>query len=211
MTAKRKDTQAPRTKVMRGFDFSGAIRRLCGDFSARHPKLQHIDMNRVAVAVAQTRKAVLHGVYASMTPLRFEDGALEGDVNGRRMGVQRVVDPNGDEMLYILTVYLPRFMEVDLAEKLVTIVHELWHISPQFNGDIRRFAGRCYAHSSSQDDYDAEMAVIVKEWLALHPPEYLYAFLRLDFAQLESTYGRVFGMKIRKPRLILVKNSRDDG
>ena len=185
-----------------GFDFSRHMRRLCVDMARRLPELQHIQMPKVAVAVAQTRHPVAHGLYASLTPLRFEDGRREGQVNGKPYGVERVLDARGEELLYILTFYLPRFMEVDLGEKLITIVHELWHVSPHFDGDIRRFSGRCYAHSSSQKDYDAEMQVMAKRWLALDPPEHLYAFLRLNFAQLQSTFGRVTGTMIRRPRLI---------
>lgn len=198
--------KASRIDLPRGFDFSQAIRRLCLDLTSRLPELQHIDMSQVAVAVAQTRKDVSHGLYASLTPLRFENGSREGQVNGRRMRVERVLDADGREMLYILTIYLPRFMQVDLGEKLVTVLHELWHISPHFNGDIRRFEGRCYAHTHSQKEYDAEMATLAKTWLAMNPPEFLYAFLRLDFQQLQETYGGVIGMKIRRPRMFSLRS-----
>ena len=56
----------------------------------------------------------------------------------------------GVEMMYILKFYLPRFQNESFEEKLTTIFHELWHISGDFNGDIRRHAGRCYVHTSSE-------------------------------------------------------------
>ena len=180
------------------------MRRLCVDMTRRLPELGHIRMSEVAVAIAQTRRPVAHGMYAALTPLRFEDGQRRGQVKGQSYLMERVLDPGGNELLYILTFYLPRFMEVDLGEKLVTIIHELWHISPDFDGDIRRFSGRCYAHSGSQEKYDAEMEKLAKCWLALEPPEHIYAFLRLTFAQLQSTFGRVSGVKFRRPRLIPV-------
>ena len=56
-------------------------------------------------------------------------------------------DAKGVEMLYILKFYLPRFQNEPFEEKLTTIFHELWHISSDFNGDIRRHSGRCYVHT----------------------------------------------------------------
>ena len=70
--------------------------------------------------------------------------------------------------------YLPRFMNLDFREKLITVLHELWHISPDFNGDIRRHAGRYHAHTHSQAEYDAEMGVLADRWLRSRPPDELW-------------------------------------
>ena len=82
------------------------------------------------------------------------------------------------------------------------MLHELWHIGPKFDGDLRRFGGRCYAHSGSQKQYDAHVEALVDRWLALDPPESLYDFLRLDFGQLTARHGRIFGRRVRAPKLI---------
>ncbi len=186
-----------------GFDFTAHARRLCDDLIARLPELQHIDMNRVAVSCCQTRKPVRHGLLASMTPLRFQQGSLFTVRRGRRYTIQRVLDPRtGRELLYILSFYLPRFMDYSLTEKLVTVLHELWHISPAFDGDLRRHPGRCYAHTSSQKQYDAEMKTLVDRWLLQAPDAKLYEFLQGSFADLHQRHGGVFGQKVPIPRLI---------
>ena len=185
-----------------GFDFTQHIRLLAGDIVARVPRLQHIDLGRVSVAFSQTRKRVLYGMQASLTPMRFEQGARRGTVRGRRVTVQKLLDANGIEMLYILTFYLPRFLDLEFDEKLATVVHELWHISPQFDGDLRRHAGRCYAHGHSQAAYDAQVDTLVKEYLATSPPETLRAFLHFNFNDLQQRHGRVIGHRIRRPRLL---------
>ena len=66
------------------FDFTAAMEGLCRDLCARVEELRHIDMSRVAVGYRQTRQRVTHGLQASLTPLRFEDGAEIGRVRGRR-------------------------------------------------------------------------------------------------------------------------------
>lgn len=190
-----------------GFDFTDRMRRLCEDVVERLPAMQHIRMAEVAVCFAQARKAVRHGLHATLTPLRFEGGALTQRRARRNYAIQRVFDETGREMLYVLKFYLPRFLDTSFEEKLTTVFHELWHISPEFNGDLRRHHGRCYAHTHSQKKYDAEMARMWREWLALSPPEHLFDFMRYRFSDLEAIHGNIFGLKLPHPKLVPVLDS----
>lgn len=178
------------------------MRDLCEHAVGALGELQHIDLSRVAISFVQARKPVSHGLQASLTPLRFEGGAASGIVRGRRYQVQAVYDSAGREMLYVLNFYLPRFLRLGFREKLVTVFHELWHISPEFNGDLRRHPGRCYAHSHSQEAYDRQMGAFADAWLATDPPPSLFEFLRLDFPDVLRRYGRVYGLKVPHPKLI---------
>ena len=186
-----------------GFDFTLHMRRLCEDMTDRVPDLRHIDLSRVAISFSQARKNTPYGVFASLTPMRFADGQRHTIRRGRKWGVQRLEDASGREMLYILGFHLPRFLDLDFQRKLTTVTHELWHIGPEFDGDIRRHAGRCYAHSAS-GEHDAQAARLAKQWLALDPPESTYAFLRHDFHHLHQRHGGIFGRKIPTPKLIPV-------
>src|SRR5436190_17603465 len=187
--------------TMDGFDYSLHIRHLAADMIGRLPELAHIDLGRVAVAVCQARKSVSHGIFASLTPLRFAGGAVTTVRRGRPHAIQRVEGPDGREMLYILSIYLPRFQNLVFREKLITVLHELWHISPRFDGDIRRHAGRYHAHSHSQAEYDREMGLLADRWLAAGPPADLWAFPEGDFAQLSARHSRIVGLRIRRPRI----------
>ena len=173
-----------------GFDFTYHAGRLCADLCQRLEELQHVDMGRVAIRYCQVRKAVSHGMQASLTPLRFERGELFTMRAGRRWTIQRVYGPVGQEMLYLLSFYLPRFLNQPFHEKLATVIHELWHISPEFNGDIRRLPGRCYAHGQSEEHYHASMHELARRWLALGPPDEVFDFLRLDFRDLRRRHAR---------------------
>jgi hypothetical protein len=189
---------------MQPFDFTAQMRLVCQDMIARLPELSHIDLSRVSVGFCQARKRVTHGLFASLTPLRFAGGAETTIRRGRPYTIQRLADREGREMLYVLSFYLPRFMDLDLREKLITIVHELWHIGPRFDGDIRRHEGRCYAHSGSQKQYDAAMDLLVQRWLASGPPEELWSFLDGSFDDLMARHRRIVGIKVSRPRLIPV-------
>ena len=185
------------------FDFTTAIEALCRDVCSRHEAFQHVDMDRVAVCFAQTRSRVLHGMQAKLTPLRFEHGGLFTTRKGETWTLQRVFLARR-EMLYLLTFYLPRFLDLSFEEKLITILHELYHISPKFNGDIRRFSGRCHAHSESQKEYDRWMAEFAKQYLAMKPAARLLRFLKSDFQTLKARHGHVIGQQVPIPRLIKV-------
>ncbi len=189
------------------FDFTASMFRLCEDVTCRLDEFLHIDMSRVAVTFAQARRRVLHGLQAKLTPMRFEGGSLTTRRHGRQWTVQRLYQ--GDvEMLYILTFYLPRFLEQSFREKMITVLHELYHISPQFDGDIRRMDGRYHVHSHSQREYDRLMETFVDRYLGMKPPEDLYGFLRSDFRTLDQRHGGIIGMRVSVPKLIPLSDSR---
>jgi hypothetical protein len=196
------DGSAPLAIAGQAFDLTLQLRLLCEDMVQRLEELSHVDMTRVAVTFAQARRATSHGIFASLTPLRFRNGELTTIRRGRPHVIERVRDRDGREMLYILSVYLPRFQNLDFREKLITVLHELWHISPGFDGDIRRHAGRYHAHTHSQAEYDKEMLRLADRWLSAAPPEALYAFLHDDFRQLLARHGKVVGIRLRRPRLL---------
>ena len=190
------------TRCSRGFDITADIRSLCADFITRLSELSHVDLRRVAIGYAQVRSVSLYGLQATLTPMRFAAGA-ERTVSGRRQyGVQKLVDSSGAEYLYILTVYLPRLANQSKREKVHTLMHELWHIAPSFNGDLRRFSGRCYAHGSSQRQFDAHCEQLADKWWALNPPIERFDFLQHDFDSLVHKYGQVRGTRIPNPKLI---------
>jgi hypothetical protein len=178
---------------------------LCTDVVRRVDDLRHIDMGQVATAFAQARKRTSYGLYASLTPMRFEGGSLLYRRGRRQYTVQRLFTSEGREILYILTFYLPRFMDLSFREKLTTIFHELWHVSPEFDGDLRRHGGRCYAHTHSQKQYDTHMERLAGRYLASAPPPELLEFLKFRFADLHERYGRVYGSKVRRPKLLPVQ------
>ena len=79
--------------------------------AAQVDEFRHIDMSRVAVSFRQTRKRMSHGLYASLTPLRFAGGQTHSIRRGRKWTIQRV-EVDGREMLYVLNFYLPRFLDL---------------------------------------------------------------------------------------------------
>ncbi len=188
--------------VHKPFDFSGHVRALCADIVRHCEELRHIDVARLLFGMTQARSGRRHGLQARVTPMRFRHGQL---TRRRRGGgfyqVQRYFVEDR-EMLYLVTFCLPRFLDQDFDDKFITLFHELYHISPNFEGDLRRHDGRCALHTHSKRLYDAHMAHLARAYLSNGAAQSLHAFLRLNFAQLQHRHGSVVGVVVPRPRLL---------
>jgi hypothetical protein len=184
-------------------NLTGELERLIQHITARTPELQHIAPERVLVCVS-TGRTTLGGSLAKIHPLRFAGGEKSLQTRrGRRniLCTMPTIMHQGEEMLYVIYFLIPRFLELPFREKLITIFHELYHISPDFDGDIRRFPGRNYAHGSSTKSYNAYMGRLVDLYLEQHAdPEGLY-FLQGNLSELRSRHRSIVGRRLQAPRI----------
>ena len=185
------------------FDFSHHMGDLCGDIARHCDTLRHINTRHMLFTVTQARKARRHGLQARITPLRFRQGALTETRHGRTFQVQRYFV--GDtEILYLITFCMPRFLNQSFEQKLITIFHELYHVSPAFDGDLRRHEGRYCIHTCSKKGYDRHMGDLVGDYLKKTTAPEKYAFLQLPFEQLQVRHGAVTGIVVPVPKLVPV-------
>jgi Putative phage metallopeptidase len=193
----------PTGPVDQPFDFCGHIEALCRDLVKQCRELSHIDVSRVLFAVNKARNGRPHGLQARVTPLRFRGGELIRNYRGVQYQVQRF-RVEGREILYIMTFCLPRFLNLEFDQKLITVFHELYHIGPDFDGDLRRHRGRYQVHTHSKRQYDEQMAHVARQYLSGCAQPDLHAFLRLNFAQLQEKHGQVIGVVVPRPKLLAV-------
>ncbi len=184
-------------------DITARIARLCADVAARCPDLAHIDTSAVLFTVTPARNRSAYGLQARVTPMRFRGGALTRRVRGTVYQVQRYF-VGGREVLYLVTFCLPRFLDQTFEEKLVTVFHELYHIGPDFNGDLRRHDGRYAVHSKSKKAYDDRMAALARRYLADHPDPGELGFLRRRASQLWREHGGITGVTVPRPQMVPV-------
>jgi hypothetical protein len=193
------------TEFMHGpFDLTDHLRRLCTDIVARCDFFHHIDAERILFHLTRSRGGQKSGLLAKVTPMRFRHGQVFRKRRGYLCQVQRYF-VNDVEMLYLMAFCVPRFLNLSFEQKMITVFHELWHIAPEFNGDLRRHMGRCYVHTHSKKSYDEQMAQLARHYLNHGaPPAELHAFLRLNFTQLQQRYGSVVGQFVPAPRLVRI-------
>jgi hypothetical protein len=180
------------------------LESVVADIVCRVDVLRHIDPARILICVASTRGSGIHGTFAKIHPLRFRGGESSIQVKrGRTTCVCTMpsVTQKGVEILYIVYFLVPRFLNLPLREKLITIFHELYHISPGFDGDIRRFPGRNYAHGSSRKRYNTLMAGLVDDYLRMVDSACIPACLLEDMAGLRNRYRTIVGRRFPAPKI----------
>lgn len=186
------------------FHFTHRMSLFCADVCRRVDAFRHIDPEQVLVTFLRCRSSRPWGLQARLVPLRFRGGRLY-EVRGRcRYKVQQIF-VGRTEMKYVLSFYLPRFLDQTFDEKLVTVFHELYHIGEAFDGDIRRWPGDDVVHGGSLRRYDRLMAELARGYLRTRPPRAAFDFLRFRFDQLERCFGEVVGLQIPTPKLIPVE------
>jgi len=171
------------------FDYATAMSRLIEDIASRCDVFGHVDMQAVLVGCIKARNCHNTGLYARTVPLRFENGSQTIEKGAAVYRVPTVVHED-NEILYIVSFCLPRFQDLSFEDEITTIFHELYHISPHFNGDIRRFEGRKYVHGAAKK-YDELMKTLSHSYLHEHPQPELFAFLRPSWEELACAHGGV--------------------
>jgi len=181
-----------------------ALEELVADIVCHVSDFSHVDPAKVLICVSSTRGGGVHGTFAKIHPLRFPGGSRTREVKrGRRVFTctMQTVTHRDQEILYIIYFLIPRFLNLTLREKLITVFHELYHISPDFDGDIRRFPGRNFAHGSSRKRYNTLMAGLVDRYLQKKQNLDSFGFLGVDMDALRANYQTIVGRKYPAPKI----------
>lgn len=197
-------------------DFTERMGALVEDLVRRLPALGHIRTERLLLAVSRARRGGLSGTFARIYPLKFEGGT---DRFMRRVGRARQtyemppVVHEGRRILYIVTFLLPRFQNLPFETKLATVIHELYHVGPACDGDIRRLPGKNFAHGHSREVYDRHMSELAARYVHGTRDRALTEFLEHDFRTLDRRYGGVTGLRVSPPlpRLVATEPARRGG
>lgn len=189
---------------MSTFNLTAELERLIADIAARHEAFFHVDPSRLLVCVNSTRSGTPHGLFAKIHPLRFPEGRVVQTVRRGRSSYRCTmpeISHQGREILYVIYFMIPRFLDRPFRDKLITIFHELYHISPLFDGDLRRFPGRNFAHGSSTKKYNRLMERFVDEYILLPGIEGLTAFLEHGMSALRERHRAIVGRKMPMPKI----------
>ncbi len=184
------------------FDLSKYIREFAVQVSAAVPDFRHIQHDQVIYGLSRAAKKSPHGVYAKTHPLRFENGEIQKIVHGHLYRCSNFVF-QGKKILYYISFLLPRFMDLTQKSKMITILHELFHIAPEFNGDIRRLTDGKPAHGASREAFDKNLEPYYDEIIA-HLPKSSYAHFDGTYEQMIRQHGGITGVscRITGPRLV---------
>jgi len=183
------------------FDYSGHMRHLIGTIAATCSEFRHIDAARLLVSLTPARSNSSFGLHAKIVPMRFSGGRRSVTRAGTAYRMP-TISVGGSEILYIIYFCLPRFQDQSLEDKLSTVFHELYHISPKFNGDLRRFEGRNSVHGSSWKKYEQKMSGFAADYLDAHSDRGAHQFLKFSYRELVDRFGEIVGLRIKEPKPI---------
>lgn len=138
-----------------------AVKRLMRDVAARIPELAHVRPTRVLVVAGEARgksRATIRP--AHLGPVR--DGAR-----------RRFIRVRGRRMLYVITLRPLWFAASTPEERIATILHELYHASPRFDGSLHQARRH---HALPRPAYDRTIRALLDDYLARAPEEVLAPF-----------------------------------
>lgn len=170
------------------------------------PLFSHIDMNRVLVCSAYNKKVTGGGIFAKVVPLRFENGVPVKKFKGQWYAYPKVMN-NGFEILYIVYFYIPRYFDLPAYEKLTVAFHELYHIHPEFNGDVRRMGAYKFSHGYSKKHFDSQFEQELSHYYHLIKDTPLNQILNMNFAQIAEHFENVYTRSMRVPRPKKIKDN----
>ncbi len=181
----------------RGYNLTDDVALLVHRLSRRVDQLSHLQPGQILHGVSQARSRSRYGIYAQCHGLRFKHGRRDHQTRDGNAWLWPVIRVRGQEILYYVTYFLPRFLDQPPRDRLNTLLHELYHIHPQFNGDLRRFSGRSEFHGSRYEDFDGVVDLMVEQALP-HIEIERFPFLTCSFDELAARYGSVVGNRLRR-------------
>jgi hypothetical protein len=205
-------------------NYTESLTSLMQDVVARVPTLSFIDIGDILV-FARFGRSDAEGAFATCHSLSlppsepgyyFWRDRTTGRVTRRSewfITKSPVVTVGTRQMKYLMSFALPRFCDQSLdhsrkgrfypgAEpwmaKLDTVVHELYHIDPNYMG-IRRLEREdgTYSANCHSSRFFEQVADMVQVYLDSRPDPSVYDFLRHDFASLEERHGGIVGTSFR--------------
>lgn len=142
------------------------IAALIRDVSQRLPGFEHLNAEQILVVAGEARRAS----HASVRPLH--DPRTRGRLSPDGKRIKPRVRLHGVRMLYLITLRPIWFRASTPAERVATLLHELFHISARFDGTLhpkRR-------HAVMGPRFAQKLLPLVRRYLAEAPPEILAPF-----------------------------------
>src|SRR4051812_31579125 len=128
------------------------------------PEFAHVDPSRIVVVAGEARRASR----GTVKPLTFR-GGKQRDAEGNR---KPLVKLHGRKMLYCVTLRPLFFRDSTVRERVETLLHELFHISPRFDGTL----DERHRHERMGPRFARRLKPMVRRYLRECPSPLLVAF-----------------------------------
>jgi len=166
-------------------------------------EFKFFDLNKILVCCASNRKDCRGATYGKLLPLRFKDGSEIIKHNGRFYTIPKV-KINEIEILYIIYLYIPKFFNLSAKDKVNVMFHELYHINPEFNGDIRRMGEFKSAHGHSRKAFEKKYIEYAETFFDKIKEAPYYNFLQMKSDDIEDRFKKIKYRRMKSIKPVLV-------
>jgi len=156
----------------------------------RTPDFRGYDINRMLICCASNRSDSRGGIYGKLVPLKFEDGSDIINFHGRTYTIPKIIH-NNIEIRYLIYYYHPKFFDISARDKVNVMFHELYHINPEFNGDIRRMGKFKKAHGHSKKSFEEKYLDNAEEFYSYVKGTPYHAFLEMNSRDLQNSFKKI--------------------
>ena len=168
-------------------------------------EFKSFDLNKILVCCASNRKNCRGATYGKLLPLKFKDGSEIVKHNGRLYTIPKV-KVNNKEILYVIYLYIPKFFNLSAKDKINVMFHELYHINPDFNGDIRRMGNFKAAHGHSRKSFEEKYIEYADSFFEkINDTPYLN-FLKMNSDDIKSKFKTVKYSRMKSIKPVLLNN-----
>lgn len=162
--------QAARLPQRERSDWSLGLIRILRDIQLRVPEFAHLQPERILVTAGQARKRSR----ATIRPYCFADTATRRSESG--LLEKPLVKLGGKVIRYEIVLRPLFFLRSTPLERLRTLFHELFHLSPEFDGTL----DETRRHTSMpRRQFDAKILPLMKHY-ALTAPSWVHDLLSTD-------------------------------
>lgn len=181
------------------FNITDALSLVIHEMIKMTDEFKLFDINRILICCGSNQSNARGGLYGKLVPMRFENGSEIIKHRGHYYTVPRL-NLNGVEILYIMYLYIPKFLDLPAKEKIDVMFHELYHISPDFNGDIRRMGKVKKAHGHSRKSFDEKYKEYAEAFYLKVKDTPFHRFLEMNTEDLKKEFSRLSYRRIKIPK-----------
>lgn len=177
---------------------------IISDIISYTEEFYNFDLNKILICCASNRKDFNGATYGKLLPLKFQNGSDVIKHRGHFYTIPKLII-NNYEILYIIYFYMPKFFNLSAKEKINVIFHELYHINPSFNGDIRRMGDFKKAHGYSKKKFEEkyiEYADVFYNKVINLP---YYKFLSMNSYEIHGQFKTVKYQRMKSIKPVLIK------
>ncbi len=195
--------------ALKAINLSDFLHDLIADICRHTSFFSHIDTEKIHICISSNRAGGRGATFGKVVPLKFKGGE-EVLYHRGKCYVMPKIEVHSIRILYLIYFYMPRFTDLAPIEKLRVIFHELYHIHPEFNGDIRRFGKNGSAHGTSKKKFDTQFERELIAYSFAIRTTSVWDFLSLDTRGIFKNYQEVlsYRMKVPKPIILETGNPR---